>query len=373
MNATHATGIENDLYPDKDTQKNPFVNGHSSLSDAILEEVKQTSAFVHPLLSKVFIPDWTNKPPEVPAILTSGGTPVLTYQNILTIIAQPGLGKSSIGEAIAASALNPDADSLGLSVSSQCKKILIIDNERTYTDVWNGFFRMCKRAGIQPGIAIDKITIASLRAIPRSNDKQKVIEHFLQQQQYDLIYIDGAGDLVEDVNDMAQAIECRIWMREISVTYKTSIIVTIHPNPNTNKPRGHQGSELCRESECVLLGKKVDEIFRVLTSDFEYGKNRNNASVTTAFIWNDEAAMFVSADADCITGGTSSRKNPGKAKAELLVLKILPPPNSMSYTELREAIMEADECSKPTAKRKITDMIDYGFIKKHDDGNYRAI
>ena len=90
----------------------------------------------------IFIPDWNNRPPELPPILSLSGIPILTQGNISAIIAAQGIGKSSICESILASYLNPESDCLGFQVYEGCKGIIYIDFERTNTDVWNSFKRM---------------------------------------------------------------------------------------------------------------------------------------------------------------------------------------------------------------------------------------
>lgn len=337
------------------------------------EEIK--TQFPEGFEKNVFIPTWENKPEEAEAILSYNGSPILTNQNTTGIIAAPGMGKSSLAEAVAASFLNPDADALGFAVNQNCTGILIIDNERTTHDVWNSFYRMCKRAKIPFGAAIKKnVTLAGLRAVPRLKERLATIEFLLTQKTYGLLILDGAGDLVTDSNDLLQAIECRIWLREQTSKHNISILTTIHPNPNTNKPRGHIGSEVHRECECVLLAKSMDGDVRVLTSDFEFGKNRNHAHVTGAYRWSDEAKMFVTADVDSIAEVREKAKSDRRRnEVERIYLKTIPPPKSKNYTELYSAVVEEEQCSEPTAKRRVREMVDFGFIKKYNDGLYRAV
>lgn len=352
------------------------VNGHAreSLGDGVESDAVKT-ILPEGFENNVFIPTWTNKPEEAEAILTYNGSPILTNQNTSGIIAAPGMGKSSLAEAVGASYINPEADALGFAVNQNCPGVLIIDNERTTHDVWNSFYRMCKRASISYGAPIGKnVTLAGLRAVPRLKDRLAMIEFLLSQKAYGLLILDGAGDLVTDSNDLLQAIECRIWLREQTSKHNLSILTTIHPNPNTNKPRGHIGSEVHRECECVLLAKVVEGDVRVLTSDFEFGKNRNHSHVSGAYRWCDEAKMFVTADVDSVAEVREKAKSDRRRnEAERLFLKIIPPPKSLNYTDLVTAIVEGEECSEPTAKRRVKEMVDFGFIKKYDDGLYRAI
>jgi hypothetical protein len=323
-------------------------------------------------IKNIYFPNWSNKPDELPPVTSLAHTPILTYQNMTAVIANPGSGKSSIMEAIMSAYLNPEADNLGFEVDNSCKGIIYIDNERTNTDVWNSFSRMCRRAGIAEGAEVNNVVIAGMRSIPRLKERIEAIEYLLDNNPCSLLLIDGAGDLVYDTNDLEQAIECRIWLRAITVKYNLSVIVTLHPNPGTNKPRGHQGSEICREAECVLLVKPYEGDVKLITSDFENGKNRNNPKLTTAFVWSDTNMMFITADYEDAQASKQEVKDKAKRnQAELLAKKLLPAPTSLTYTELSEAIADANSLSLATANRRVKEWATWKIITKHVDDRYR--
>lgn len=321
---------------------------------------------------KVFFPTWSNRPAELPSVLTLGGQSILTHQNLTSIIAAPGFGKSSICESVPASYLNPEADCLGFKVWDGCQGIINIDFERTNLDVWNSFYRMCRRAGIAEGQDVKGVQIAGMRSIPRLEERLKAIETLLQNNPCSLLILDGAGDMVTDTNDLPQAIECRIFLRELTTKYNLSILTTLHPNPNTTKPRGHIGSEILRESEGVLLVKKGEADSRIITSDFEHGKNRNSAPITTAYKWSDESKMFVSIDFEGMADSAKDFKNDQKKQIDInLAASILQPPKSLTDSELVNAIMNCKAVSESTAKRHKINMIECNIITKRTDGRYQ--
>jgi len=246
-------------------------------------------------IENIFFPSWDNRPPEQPSILQLNGTPILTHQNITAIIAAQGMGKTSVVEAIITGHLNPFADCLGFTGSDSFTGLICCDFERTNIDVWNSFYRIAKRAQLSYGQDLSKVTLAGMRSVPRVSERKDAIIHLLETKPCSILILDGAGDIVTDVNNLDQAIECRIWMRELTVKYGVSIFTTLHPNPGSIKPRGHQGSELTRECECVMIIQNQDGL-RTITTDFEHGKNRNNGHATSAYQWNEEAGMFLSTD-----------------------------------------------------------------------------
>lgn len=260
-----------------------------------VEDIEDTTP-IEDINDKIFIPNWHNRPPELPPVLCLNGVGILTHGNITAVIASPGAGKSSICEAICASHLNNDVDCLGFEGDKNFRGVIYCDFERTEQDVWNSFSRMAKRANINFGGTTDKVILVGMRSIPRLTQRLNAIINLLEKNPCSLLILDGSGDLVTDTNDLVQAIECRILFREWTVKYDLSIFTTLHPNAGTDKPRGHQGSELIRESETILLAKRIENDTHTLTTDFDHGKNRNNAHINTAYKWNDEAMMFLSVE-----------------------------------------------------------------------------
>ena len=322
----------------------------------------------------VYIPDWNNKPETKPAILSLKGEPILSHQNTTAIIAAPGFGKSSICEAAPASYLNHNADCFGLEVHKDCNGIIYIDFERTNIDVWNSRSRMCDRAGIKYGQDTPRVIFAGMRSIPRLKERLEEIEHLLLNNPCGLLILDGAGDMVTDTNDLLQAIECRIFLRELTVKYNLSILTTLHPNPNSFKPRGHIGSEIMREAESVLVVKKIENDCRILTTDFEHGKNRNGAHANSAYKWSTENHMFLSIDIDELKHDRQDAKDNEKMEwTKNLVSKVLLPPNSLKNAELLSNIMKQISKSESSAKRVLKDMIGWGFVEKYGDGLYRPV
>jgi hypothetical protein len=247
--------------------------------------------------NKLFVPNWENKPVKREPILFVNGVGILTYQNVSCIIAAPGVGKSSICESICAAVIGTNGiDTLGLTVSNEIKNVLYIDNERTDDDVWNSFERAHRRALTHGKTIKGKcIDIVGLRMVAALKERKETIEALIKEGNYQLVIIDGAGDLVNDTNSLAEAIECRIWFRELTSKYKISILTTLHPNKGTVTPRGHIGSEIAREAETVLGVIKEGET-RTITSDFAHGKSRNSGDAAASYIWSDSVNMFVSCD-----------------------------------------------------------------------------
>ena len=269
---------------------NKPVNYKPHFNDEV--EIEQQTKAKNFISEGLFIPTWDNKPPYKEPVLLLNKQSILSFQNLSCLIASPGLGKSSTMEAICSCVINPNSDNLYFSTNA--KRVLYIDFERTELDVWNSFYRVMKRAEISKGIEVENVRIVSLRRTPTADERKQLIENLIIEFKPDLLLLDGIGDLVDDTNSLPEAIQCKVWVRRITSKYSLSILTTLHPNKGTVNPRGHIGSEMLRECENILLIKIVDNDVRLITTDFEHGKARNSGHANGSFKWCNDKKMFVS-------------------------------------------------------------------------------
>ena len=237
----------------------------------------------------VYIPTLLNKPPFKEPLISINEASILTAGNISCIIAQAGYGKSSMCEAILSKVINPLCDGLGFNVSGKITQAVYIDCERTRQDTHASFERALRRAKL---IDSDKIILANIRLANLQERKQIIID-LVEEFKPELLIIDGAGDLAEDTNSNIESNAIKFWLRTLAEKNNLSILTTLHPNPNTEKARGHLGSELQRECEAVVIIKKEGNLHKI-TTEFSLGKNRNAGNSTAHFAWNEELSMFTS-------------------------------------------------------------------------------
>lgn len=330
--------------------------------------------FESSVIDKIFIPNWDNKPPETPPVITLNGEGILGFQNLTAIIAAPGSGKSAVCEAVAAAVINANADCLGFLVSQDCTHTIYIDFERTKNDVWNSFNRMCRRVGLRNGDNVSNVIIAGMRSISRLEERKNAILDLLKVYQCSLLILDGAGDMVTDTNDLEQAIECTKFLRKLTVDFQLSILTTLHPNPNSLKPRGHIGSEVIREADGVLVIKKGEAESRIITTDFEHGKNRNGRHAESAFLWSDNNMMFISVDVNEMKYELGKAKeNKHKEKAKETLKAVFAASAELSYTDACNSIAENTGTKERSAKALLANCLKWGLVLKNQSDKYALV
>lgn len=262
------------------------------------------------LLKHVFSPSWTEEPQRRPPVVTIGGAEarIASEGNICVIVAQPGVGKSAVCEALCSTSLNPNCDAFGLRVSLNYeRKILYVDSERDIVDHYDSWKRMLRRSGIQSDaedllpdgqpFSQSIVDYQLWTALPSSHARTDLLFNLIESDQYALVVVDGFGDFVSDVNDGDEVDAFASGLRSRIIEHRVAVFGTIHANPNDEKARGHLGSELIRRAESVFILKRDEEntAIRELTTDYKHGKVRNAGDLQRSrFQWDPHLEMFSS-------------------------------------------------------------------------------
>ncbi len=238
-------------------------------------------------------------------IIALSGSALLTEANIMTVVMRPGVGKSSLCEAICAGGINPDADSFGFEINLYGRNALFLDTERTKHHLGKGYRNIVRRAQAihEPGVMengkLCKLRVYSYRVLDSAEKYLKHLEGHLKSGDFALVILDQAADFLKSINNEAEAMQFVKKLEYLGAYYRCGFLVTIHPNPmdKTYKPNGWIGSYLLKKSETVMAGFKAENGVRVLTTEFEHGKVRGAYDVVeTAFKWSQTDHMHMSVE-----------------------------------------------------------------------------
>jgi hypothetical protein len=325
----------------------------------------------------VFVPTWDNAPPHRPPLLTLNGSRIGSEGNLVTLIAPPAAGKSSICEAIASSILNSECDSFGLQAHIEADEELVyIDTERSKSDHYTSWLRCMKRAGInrKNKKLAERITFFNIRGLGRVSDNSPsnftdgisrwtfLVRYAFANPRAKIIILDGIADFVSDVNSSQECANFLYTLSAYANELNRCIIATIHDTAsNLEKPRGHLGSELVRRSECVLIARRDAKTSQhTITTDFQFGKVRNDSrGQESHFTWDIKQEMFISCE-------NQMQKPKSQDDLRNLAQKIFEEKISFSYTELLEKIAALTQTSKQNGKRRFSKLKESNLILKDD-------
>jgi hypothetical protein len=256
--------------------------------------------------------DLAGEPSNLPEALLVGDVGLFNKGEIATIVAQPGSGKSNVCEAIiaayaAAKGYTP-LDTLNFVYSpehtSEGKKALWVDTERTTNDTLKSVRRLRNRCGTTPAELDTCLDFYRFRKL-NPNESLTELKILVASGNYDLVILDGIFGFSPDINNLERA---GVIMKELEIlaeTYDVAILCTIHPNKNSDTISGNLGSTLYKFCRAVLYIEKLKNEVRRLTSEIGQHKlSHAGGVINTPFAWNTELGFFTVCDAPDTTTAT---------------------------------------------------------------------
>ena len=388
------------LFPGDKTRREDAVNAwkgariHAEAKDPLHPKLSNQSAWVRPstpddvtpermaeLFAMAFAPTWSNKPPEVPDLITLDGQGIARSGAMSLIMAGTKQGKSSVCGAIYAKAVNPELDeidSLGFDVflPEGKPRVVYFDTEQSDDETWTSWEKAIMRAGFKHGEELPEHVVENhicLTGIFSHVDKQAMVLHILENSvDVGLVIIDGLGDLVADVNAQAECSALMDRIRAVASSQRIGIVATIHTNPapdgTATKPRGHLGSDLLRRVRSYIRVSK-DKERQIHTITIE-GSRSGMDNIKTYFRWDDDKHRHVLCDKDVVIP-TSASDLKLRAEFDSIMNNTF-----WSYNELIKEIEDRTGKKTTAAKGYVKKAVKAGFIERDAAGNrgsYRFI
>lgn len=197
-------------------------------------------------------------------VLVRDGEPVLFLRTILLLQAKFGRHKSRMVENICSAILkraNFEADNahvgFRLNTTDDCA-VLYVDTERSITESFPfALQNILANAGYSHDAELPNFDFISLVSIPRESRFDLFAEYLNQKrEQYKgkhlIVVLDVLTDLVTNFNDVRESMRLIDLLNSTINQYDVSFIAIIHENVNSDKARGHIGSEALNKASTVV-------------------------------------------------------------------------------------------------------------------------
>lgn len=294
--------------------------------------------------------DYLNsKPPEPYPLMEVNGQMVLSAGNILTVIGKAKAGKSSGLTLLIAQVILSCAPG---------QKIYWIDTEQSAYHVYKIVERIMSIAGLTKDALSEFFEVYALRpySVP---ERQQIVKKLSESfKENDLVIVDGARDLLSDINNPGEANDVLNLFMKITDEYKVGLITVLHQNKNDQNARGHLGSELTNKSETVLeilQSNQNEEIVLI-----EPKECRNKPFQKLAFRWDANGVpVFVAPP----LVGKNGRVTPSAISTDIhtgIVERIFSTEPEMAKTELAHNIRsQLKGMGTEVGTNRISDFIQY--------------
>ena len=282
--------------------------------------------------------------------------------NVMALSAEKKAGKTWFGMAMCAALLK--GEYLGMKARKDDCRVVFFDTEQDEGDGQRIQRRVHYACGWDFEIDNDRFMIFHLREADAA-ERRKVVCSIIELMKPDMVIVDGIRDLLTDFNDLEQSASVIQDFMRLSSECKCAIWAVLHVNPNSEKMRGHLGTE---------LGNKVADILHMTKT-----KNPNDEDDVTYKM--EEVAARSHQDIHSITFRIDDRKPYGApmmigkveakqieedAKSELYALmkRYIPSPHSASTTKLQKLIKDGEHIGSAKAYKMIQDAAKAGVIDK---------
>lgn len=253
---------------------------------------------------RVIRPNPTIRAEKKLPLITLNDRTFLTYGASSLITALPGNGKSSVCLAICSKVINRDCDGLGFDMPDpSIQKVLYFDGELDLTQADENFIKLINRSKVSTETLIEKFRYIGTANIDNVMERREMIEEEIKEFKPQLVIIDGSADLVNDPNNGEECIKLKSYIRHLTSTYKIGIILTIHPNPGSDRPQGHLGSKMWQEvGSSIILKRTFDG--GSISSDFSMGKKRHSPTIHLKgnFIYDKDKEDLFIGDPNLLSG-----------------------------------------------------------------------
>ena len=183
-------------------------------------------------------------------LICCGGGMIVSRENLCVITGKPKACKTTFQSAMVASCM------IGGRVltfdAPHPLRILLADTEQAPFHLKRQCDRAFRLAGLESG-GYDGLTVLNLRPYTPAERYTYIVEA-VEEIRPDIVFIDGASDLITDTNDLQQSEALVSNLLTLTSRYGCGIVTIVHTNPGgAEKIRGHIGSTLERKCESSIL------------------------------------------------------------------------------------------------------------------------
>lgn len=312
--------------------------------------------------------------PEPEPVVKIGGEVISTEGNITTISGASKSGKSAFTSVLIAGAVAggeydgfPDVEVLA---NDSHRAVIHLDTEQARAKHKRNLCTILERADLNT--CPDYLLSYNIRQLPLKEYQTATSEICEAANAIHggifLIVIDGIADYIQDVNDPESSNAIVSYFEKLAIKYACPIICIVHTNPNSDKERGHLGSQLQRKSESVLT-VETDNDISTLKPKFLRNAGKGKTPLIQ-FRYNPEkhyheyCGVMTTAQADRDAARIEAIKEIAK--------QVFSGQKAYGYNEGIEAIMKVSKKQERTAKDMFREMKVHGFIQVGEDKKYRS-
>lgn len=287
--------------------------------------------------------------PSPPPVLFQGDKTMISKGDFSVVVGAAKSRKTFCVSAMVGAYLCAD-EYMNMSSPADAGNVLWIDTEQSIYHAARVARRVCRIAGLPTNKKTERFRMLCFREYT-PDKRRELTDKAIRLYRPALVVVDGAADLILDVNDSSESAKLATMFMDITKELDNHIITVLHTNPGGDKPRGHLGTNFLNKAQALFIVRADGDISTVSVE-----RCRDIAVDDFAFAVNQEGLPVLTSIPE-----KSDKLDNLKAIFSKYTQPIRP-------TDLRDALISSEGIKKSMANRRIREAKDYGVLIENNVG-----
>lgn len=287
--------------------------------------------------------------PAPPPILFQGDKTMISKGDFSVVVGAAKSRKTFCVSAMVGAYLCAD-EYMNMSSPADAGNVLWIDTEQSIYHAAKVARRVCRIAGLPTNQKTERFRMLCFREYT-PDKRRELTDKAIRLYKPVLVVVDGAADLILDVNDSSESAKLATMFMDITKELDNHIITVLHTNPGGDKPRGHLGTNFLNKAQALFLVRADGDISTVSVE-----RCRDIAVDDFAFAVNKEGLPVLA---------SIPEKSDKLDNLRAIFSKYTQP---IRRTDLKDALISSEGIKKAMAYRHIQSAIDMGILVENNVG-----
>lgn len=232
--------------------------------------------------------DLSTNIPAPPPVLFQGDKTMISKGDFSVVVGAAKSRKTFCVSAMVGAYLCAD-EYMNMSSPNDAGSVLWIDTEQSIYHAARVARRVCRIAGLPTNKKTERFRMLCFREYT-PDKRRELTDKAIRLYRPALVVVDGAADLILDVNDSSESAKLATMFMDITKELDNHIITVLHTNPGGDKPRGHLGTNFLNKAQALFIVRadgdistvSVERCRDIAVDDFAFAVNQEGLPVLTS-------------------------------------------------------------------------------------------
>lgn len=223
--------------------------------------------------------------PSPPPVLFQGDKTMISKGDFSVVVGAAKSRKTFCVSAMVGAYLCAD-EYMNMSSPNDAGSVLWVDTEQSIYHAARVARRVCRIAGLPTNQKTERFRMLCFREYT-PDKRRELTDKAIRLYRPALVVVDGAADLILDVNDSSESAKLATMFMDITKELDNHIITVLHTNPGGDKPRGHLGTNFLNKAQALFIVRadgdistvSVERCRDIAVDDFAFAINKEGLPV----------------------------------------------------------------------------------------------